>query len=229
MLHFLLRNKSNEELSKNNRASIKHYFKHSQENPFEYFIRGKTIPLNEGEDLSIEECFFKRKKMFFEKLMESGRLNVVYCEYDAEKLFQIICELKVKKENLGLICIDYIQLLNDKSKNSTFFSRQEELKGICLKMKNCAIETGLPFVVAAQFNREVQSIGQMHPTKIGEAGDIERIANLIIGIFDIKEEGKLHIEILKGREIGSGHTTKLGYNGNTGKIEVAPFEGLDKL
>lgn len=84
-------------------------------------------------------------------------------------------------------------------------------------------------MVAAQFNREVQKKEQMHPTKIGEAGDIERIANLIIGIFDIREERQLYIEILKGREIGAGHRAKFGYNGNTGKIEDAEhsiFEGI---
>jgi len=218
-----------EDLSKNNRASIKHYFKNQEVDPFKYFIKVKTIPVAEGVTQTLSEYFLEKKNQFFTELLATGRLNIVYCEYDAENLLQLIRELKAKKEDLGLICIDYIQLLSDRSGKTPFFSRQEELKSICLKMKNCAIKTGLPFVVAAQFNREVQRKEQMHSTKIGEAGDIERIANLIIGIFDIREESKLHIEILKGREIGAGYTAKLGYNGNTGKIESSCFQNFEGL
>lgn len=218
-----------EELSKNNRASIKHYFKNQGSDPFKYFIKDKSTPISEGESQSLSEYFVEKKNQFFAEILAPGRLNIIYCEHDVEQLLQIIQGLKAKKNDLGLVCIDYIQLLSDRSGKTPFFSRQEELKSICLKMKNCAIKTGLPFVVAAQFNREVQRKEQMHPTKIGEAGDIERIANLIIGIFDIRDERKLHIEILKGREIGAGHRANFGYNGNTGKIEDAEtgiFEGL---
>lgn len=219
----------NEEFSKNNRASIKHYFKNQRSDPFKYFIKDKSIPISEGESQSLSEYFVAKKNQFFTELLATGRLNIIYCEHDIENLLQIIQELKEKKEDLGLICIDYIQLLNDRTGKTPFFSRQEELKSICLKMKNCAIKTGLPFVVAAQFNREVQRKEQMHSTKIGEAGDIERIANLIIGIFDIRDERKLHIEVLKGREIGAGHKAKLGYNGNTGKIESSCFQHFEGL
>jgi hypothetical protein len=218
-----------EDLSKNNRASIKHYFKNQKVDPFKYFIKDKSIPISEGVTQPLSKYFEAKKNQFFAEILSPGRLNIIYCEHDIENLLQIIQELKAKKEDLGLICIDYIQLLSDRSGKTAFFSRQEELKSICLKMKNCAIKTGLPLVVAAQFNREVQRKEQMHPTKIGEAGDIERIANLIIGIFDIREERQLYIEILKGREIGAGHRAKFGYNGNTGKIEDAEhsiFEGI---
>ena len=60
-------------------------------------------------------------------------------------------------------------------------SRQEELKQICLLLKDCAVETGLPILIAAQFNRTVQSPPEMIAQAIGEAGDIERISALILG------------------------------------------------
>jgi len=182
----------NEELSKNNRASIKQYFKNRGADRFKYFIKDKSIPVSEGESQSLSAYFEEKKDKFFAEVLSPGRLNIIYCEHDVDQLLQIIQELKVKKEDLGLICIDYIQLLNDRTGKTPFFSR-------------------------------------LHPTKIGEAGDIERIANLIIGIFDNREESKLHIEILKGREIGAGQRANFGYNGNSGKIENAEpgiFEGL---
>lgn len=225
----------NEELSKNNRRSIKHYFKNieDKEEAFKYFINGKTIPIDEGTEQTLENYFLERKKQFFKELIDSGRLNIVYSEYDAQELCQIILNLREKREDLGLVCIDYIQLLDDSIEKEKRSSRQEELKSICLKLKNCAVETGLPIVVAGQFNREVTKKDQMHPTKIGEAGDIERIANLILGIFDKRfdksKENKIYIEVLKGREIGAGHNTSLNYNGNTGKIEMPEFSGLGTL
>ena len=39
----------------------------------------------------------------------------------------------------------------------------------------------MPIILGAQFNREVVNHLTIHASKIGEAGDIERIANLIIG------------------------------------------------
>lgn len=216
----------NEDFSKNNRRSIKHYFKNidNKEEAFKYFINGKMIPVDEGIDQSIEEFFLDKESQLFEELIDSGRLNIIYCDYNAQELCQIIRILKEKKEDLGLVCIDYIQLLNDSNEKGNKSSRQEELKNICLKLKNCAIDTGLPLVVAGQFNREVKDKQDMHATKIGEAGDIERVANLILGLYDMKEESKLYIEVLKGRDIGAGHNAEFSYNGNTGRISNSKME-----
>jgi len=43
-----------------------------------------------------------------------------------------------------------LSLLNKKN-----IQRQEELKQICLMLKDCAVDTGLPVLLAAQFNRTV--------------------------------------------------------------------------
>ena len=76
----------------------------------------------------------------------------------------------------------------------------------------------------------------MHATNIGEAGDIERIANLIIGFWNnnftsVGTEGELnsikklnlpkdsiYIKVLKNRAGRVGQEELLSYNGNTGKI-----------
>ena len=123
------------------------------------------------------------------------------------------------------------------------YSRQEELKEICLDLKDIAVETGLPIILAAQFNRTVLSPLDLLATNIGEAGDIERAANLVLGIwsgnfrpvvekgnigaieklsFDketLLNKGKLYIQILKNRDGEAGKTGWLDFNGNTGKIQ----------
>ena len=221
-----------EELSRNNRGSIKHYFKNIENEPFKYFFTDAKIPISETQDQSLHDYFLEKKDLFFKELIESGRLNIVYCDHEASTLFELIRGIHKKRDDLGLICIDYMQLLNDSLDKGKRTSRQEELKSICLKMKDCAIDTGLPILISAQFNREVQSVQEMHATKIGEAGDIERISNLLLGLWNLKfkpsikgkssshftPEDALYIEVLKGREIGVGHSVKLKYDGNIGKI-----------
>jgi len=76
-----------------------------------------------------------------------------------------------------------VQLLNLPEGKYKTYSRQEEIKEICIALKDVAVETGLPIILGAQFNREVVNQLRIHATKIGEAGDIERIANLIVGLI----------------------------------------------
>ena len=80
---------------------------------------------------------------------------------------------------------------------------------------------------------------RMHPTNIGEAGDIERVANLLIALWDMRHdigaestagevaeyeklkkwdlEG-LYAKILKNRAGAVGGFEMLSYNRNQGKI-----------
>ena len=143
-----------------------------------------------------------------------------------------------KNTNVGAIFIDYIQLLNLPEGKYKTFSRQEEIKEICISLKDIAIETGLPIILGAQFNREVSNQLKIHATKIGEAGDIERIANLIIGFWNNNFKGlaseseareisnngfdapdTLYTVILKNRGGKAGLSDALLFNGNTGKIQ----------
>ena len=215
----------NKELSKNNRTTLKNYF------------AGKNnVSLGNEKDV------------FFNNIIGTGRLNIQYTDYGIETLTDAIRYLN-KNANIGGIFIDYFQLLNrDKGKNN---SRQEELKDICIDLKDLAVETGLPIVLGAQFNREVKLHTHIHATKIGEAGDIERIANLIVGFwnnkFEIsgntkKEEDEIttnpgiygevgsdtiYTKILKQRGGQRGQTEIFKFNGNTGKISndivIKPF------
>jgi hypothetical protein len=210
----------NEPLSKNNRESIKSYFR---DGDMRYFA-------SEG---MARQLFPPKKNEFFETLIENGRLNVFYSELSAQELVAAIHYLK-KNSNAGLVCVDYMQLLKFGSGN--FGSRQEELKQICLMLKDCAVETGLPILLAAQFNRTVVAEADISPTAISEAGDIERVANLMLGFWNrnfegfsrhgnvdkkgrkIAKEPTIYMEIMKGRAIGAGHSEIFEFDGNTGKI-----------
>ncbi len=214
-----------EDLSANNRSSIKDYFRNGD---MRYF----TSDINKNK-IYPRQVFPDKKNQFFNTLISTKRLCVHYSEYTVIELVEAIRFLKTNS-NIGLICIDYMQLL--KLGSGSFTSRQEELKQACLLLKNCAIETGLPILIAAQFNRQVVCEADLSPTNIGEAGDIERVANMIIGFWNrnfegysregnkdksgkkITKEQTIYMEILKGRETGAGHSSILQFDGNSGKI-----------
>lgn len=208
------------ELSKNNRESIKSYFRdgHAQ------FVTQES-----------QSLFLRKKEEFFNELIETKRLNVIYADYHAEELVQAIRFLR-KNTQTGLVVVDYMQLLGLQNKKT--MQRQEELKQICLMLKDCAVQTGFPILMAAQFNRTVTAEADISPTAIGEAGDIERAANMVIGIWNrncqgLNREGnkgkdgrvipqapQMYMEVLKSRETGIGHSTILDVNGNTGKLSA---------
>lgn len=207
-------------LSNNNRDFIKSYFR--------------------GEDPSfgaevVSKDFKLYEEVFFKKFIDSGRLRIFYGEMPIEELVEAIEYIK-KQENVGLVCIDYMQFLSFAARSARA-SRQEELKQICLKLKDVVVKTGLPLLLAAQFNREVKTEADLSYLNIGEAGDIERIASLIIGIFNrsfkcfggknninkdgeaIPNEPTIYVEVLKGRGIGHGHNEVFDFDGNSGVLK----------
>jgi DNA primase len=208
-----------EDLGVNNRKSIKSYFK---------------IGSTEFIKTERRDSFIEGKDRFFKEIIDSRKLNIHYCNYNSETLIEAIRYLN-KHAKPKAILIDYIQLLNLPEGKYKTYSRQEEIKQICIALKDLSIETGLPIILGAQFNREVVNHLKVHATNIGEAGDIERIANLIVGIWNCnktpitnKEEEKkiqpfdapntIYTTVLKNRGGKSDIFTNLKFNGNTGKI-----------
>jgi DNA primase len=211
-----------EDLSQNNRKSIKSYFKTGSTE----FIQKES-----------RDIFIERKNRFFKELIGNRKLNIHYCEYNSETLLNAIRYLN-KHSNPKAILIDYIQLLNLPEGKYKTYSRQEEIKQICIALKDLSIETGLPIILGAQFNREVVNHLKVHATNIGEAGDIERICNLILGIWncnfkvianekekkDIVNKGidipnTIYTTVLKNRGGKVGGSLNIPYRGNIGKLE----------
>ena len=217
-----------EEISSNNRRTLK-----------TYFATGSTEYIKSQS----KDYFTSKKDKFFRELIETRRLNIHYSSYNSDTLIEAIRYLH-KHAKPGAIFIDYIQLLNLPEGKYKTYSRQEEIKEICIALKDVAVETGLPIILGAQFNREVVNQLRIHATKIGEAGDIERIANLIVGFWNnnfkpLATEGELneinnkgattpdtlYTTILKNRGGRVGLEEILSFNGNTGKIKNSSSSG----
>ena len=110
-------------------------------------------------------------------------------------------------------------------------ARQEELKAICVDLKDMAVETELPIILSAQFNREADSPLDLRASNIGEAGDIERIANFVLGIWN----GNFKPKVDKGKSDKKTRDEKdikdLGFDENTllkpGKLYIEILKNRD--
>ena len=180
------------------------------------------LRLQEGfrEDLSnfnksILNDYELRKNLFFKNYIENGRILIKYVESDSTTLCNQIRYISRPEFKIGGVLIDYFQYINpDDSKH--YPTRQEALKSICIELKDIANETGLPVVLACQFNQEVLSPTDVKLTKIGESGDISRIFAECWGLWqmgkDIGREVKGADLIKKNDLEARSETIKLNSN-----------------
>lgn len=129
------------------------------------------------------ENFVAQKDKFFRDLLSSGALTIVDENYKVEQLLDAI-KYYLSTRTASIVCIDYAQLIYSEE-----YSRQrtEEIKKVVNDIKDFANREGIPFVLAAQFNRDVDSPVSVDTKNIGEGGDFERIADTCIGLFNLKE------------------------------------------
>ena len=140
----------------------------------EYFAKNSRSKYNE---------FVRNAARFKKDYITSGALTIVEENYTAEKLLRGL-RYEAAKGDVSLICIDYAQLLYSEG-----FSRMrtEEIKKIVNDINAFSKQTQLPVVMAAQFNRSINSPLDVTLNAIGEGGDFERIANSVVGLFNLAE------------------------------------------
>jgi replicative DNA helicase len=96
--------------------------------------------------------------------------------------------LKQKSGELGLIVIDYLQLMHQKGKVE---SRQLEVAEISRALKQMAKELSVPIMALSQLNRKVEERkgGKPMLSDLRESGAIEQDADVVMFIHREEEEG----------------------------------------
>lgn len=123
-------------------------------------------------------------------------------------------ELRERK-GIGLIVVDYLQLLHSKSKYSI---REQEVAEISRKLKLLSRELEIPVIALCQLNRESEKRKRPALADLRESGSLEQDADNVIFIYKSEdEEGvilNMELIIAKQRNGGTG-TVKVRFNSKT--------------
>src|SRR6266513_2665454 len=135
------------------------------------------------------------------------------------------CRRLKNKHNIGLIIIDYLQLMSGTGENRNS-NREQEISNISRNLKALAKELNIPIMALSQLSREVEKRSAKDGTKmpqlsdLRESGAIEQDADMVMFLYrpeyyDIttnemgeNNRGETHIRIAKHRN-GSLETIKL--------------------
>lgn len=133
------------------------------------------------------------------------------------------CRKLKSEKNIGLVMIDYLQLLTTGKKNE---SRQLEISEISRTLKAIAREIDAPVLALSQLSREVEKRDDKRPmlSDLRDSGAIEQDADVVMFIYrdeyyhkDSEDAGITEIIIGKQRN-GPVGTIKLGWQANLTKF-----------
>ena len=90
--------------------------------------------------------------------------------------------LAAQGEGLGLVIIDYLQLIDSSSKYSG--SRQQEVSDISRSLKTMALELEVPVIALSQLSRSVEKRDDKRPvlSDLRESGSIEQDADIVAAL-----------------------------------------------
>ena len=119
-------------------------------------------------------------------------------------------ELKAVK-NIGLIVIDYLQLLKNKDK---FSIREQEVADISRRLKLLSRDLDIPIIALCQLNRETEKRKRPILADLRESGSLEQDADNVIFLYaDEKEKQKqsmMDVNVIVAKQ----------RNGPTGEIKL---------
>ena len=138
-------------------------------------------------------------------------------------------KLKMEK-NIGLIIIDYLQLIQGSAKNAN--NRVQEIAEISRSLKILAKELNVPVIALSQLSRAVESRDDHRPmlSDLRESGSIEQDADIVMFLYrddyynpeDSKKKNIAEVIIAKQRA-GETGTVELAWVG-----QYTKFGNLDK-
>jgi replicative DNA helicase len=130
------------------------------------------------------------------------------------------CRRWQKDHGLGLIVIDYVQLMGTTSKRAD--SREREIAELSGGLKALAKELNVPVIALAQLNRGPDQRTDHRPksSDLRESGSLEQDADMIMFVYrdeyynpNSEDRGKAEVILAKNRH-GSVDTIKLAYQAN---------------
>jgi replicative DNA helicase len=163
------------------------------------------------------------------KLVESARMignsNLIIDDTSSISIGELRSKCRKYKleHNLGLVIIDYLQLMTGSKKSE---SRQQEISEISRSLKGLARELSVPVIALSQLSRAVEQRPDKRPmlSDLRESGAIEQDADIVMFLYrddyynhDSEEAGISEVIIGKQR------------NGPTGTVKLAWLSQFTKF
>ncbi|MBP1153280.1 MULTISPECIES: replicative DNA helicase [unclassified Paenibacillus] len=133
------------------------------------------------------------------------------------------CRRLKKEKGLGMILIDYLQLIHGRGKGD---NRQQEVSEISRTLKQIARELDVPVIALSQLSRGVEQRQDKRPmmSDLRESGSIEQDADIVAFLYrddyyDKESEKKNIIEIIIAKQ----------RNGPVGTVELAFLKNYNKF
>jgi replicative DNA helicase len=133
------------------------------------------------------------------------------------------CRRLKQEKGLGMILIDYLQLIHGRGKGD---NRQQEVSEISRTLKQIARELNVPVIALSQLSRGVEQRQDKRPmmSDLRESGSIEQDADIVAFLYrddyyDKESEKKNIIEIILAKQ----------RNGPVGTVELAFLKNYNKF
>lgn len=181
-----------------------------------------TIPMQKLRSGTVDEDDFRRLSVTLGRLAETP---IFVDDSPSISVMEIRtrCRRMQAEHGLGLVVIDYLQLMRPARKAE---NRQQEISEITRSLKGLARELGVPIMALSQLSRAVEQRQEHVPqlSDLRESGAIEQDADLVMFLYaDPKERESniLQLNVAKQR------------NGPTGLLrlffakDICRFEDLD--
>src|SRR3954449_305942 len=141
---------------------------------------------------------------------DTGSINMMEIRSKARRL-------KTKEPNLGLIVVDYLQLMTS---GTTAENRVQEVSQISRQLKVLARDLDVPILAMSQLSRAVEQRHDKRPilSDLRESGSIEQDADLVMFVYrdeyynpdETDQQGLAEVHIAKHRN-GPTDTVKLSF------------------
>ena len=138
--------------------------------------------------------------------------------------------LQSKQIQIGMVVIDYLQLMGG-SKKGARRSREQEVSEISRSLKELAKDFNCPVICLSQLNRGVESRPNKRPllSDLRESGSIEQDADMVLFVYrdeyyhqESEDKGLAEVIIAKNRSGRTG-TTKLSFSGETVRFYAVEY------
>lgn len=174
---------------------------------------------NSRSEKDKETGFSARDLEFLQKkINELSALPIKINDNPACTVNDIRLESRLVK-GLGLIVIDYLQLMRSTKKAE---NRNLEVGSICRELKCLASELGVPILCLSQLNRTSDESTRPSPSELRDSGSIEQDANKVILMWSI-EKNLNERGLVESKTIGVD--VALNRRGTTG-VTLFNFNGI---